>query len=239
MKNLNKQDKHIFAIIPARGGSKRIKDKNIQEIGGHPLIHWPITELKKIEYIKDIIVSTDSLKIKKKVSNSGAIVPFLRPKDLSDDQAVIAPVIKHATEWYIENIAIPDYVITVYPTAIFLDRKYIDKAIQIINDDSAVNCVFGATDFSYPIQRAIYIDESNQVQMFNQEHYITRSQDLVTAFHDAGQFYVQRTQSVLNESNNFQSSSRIVHIPRKKVIDIDNKEDLEIAKLMFRVRKYF
>lgn len=227
----------VLVVIPARGGSQRIKNKNIQKIDGKAMISWPIKELKKIKFINEIIVSTDSEKIKNLSLKAGASVPFMRPKKLSDNFTGISPVIKHAAEWYLENISELDFVITVYPTAIFLTHQDIENAFNIIKNDSGIDCIFAATDFAYPIQRAIYTDKNDNVHMFNPKYYNSRSQDLTPALHDAGQFYIHRIKKVLDQSDNFQQTSRIFYIPRKRVIDIDTIEDLKIAKLMFKMKK--
>ncbi len=238
MKNLIGADKarfvtkKIIAIIPARGGSKRIPKKNIKDFCGKPMIAWSILALKSCDLISDIIVSTDSDEIKNVAEEFGAKVPFIRPKELSDDHTGTAAVTKHALEWYIENIEAPDFVLTVYPTAVFLSANDIQSAYELLKETNS-QIVFSGTEYPFSIQRAVFITENKRVQMFEPENYSTRSQDLTKAYHDAGQFYLARKNAVLNDVLPFSDQSSILVLPRHRVVDIDTLEDLEFAEKLF------
>ena len=156
----------ILIVIPARGGSKRIPKKNIKKIGNKPMIEWPIKELLKTFRKDQILVSTDDLKIKNICEKFGLKVPFMRPKRLSGDKTGTIEVVNHALKWFEDNFFSVDYVLIVYPTAIFLKNTDIKLAINKINKHKNCQCVFSASTFSYPIQRSFYIDSKNNVKMF-------------------------------------------------------------------------
>jgi N-acylneuraminate cytidylyltransferase len=224
----------ILTVIPARGGSKRIPQKNIIDFCGKPMIAWPIKMLHSIKMLDEIIVSTDSEEIAQIVKNLGAKVPFARPRELSDDYTGTTAVIKHAVEWHMANVGSVDYVLTVYPTAVFLSTKDIEKAFDMLkSSDSEI--VFPGTEYPSPIQRAVYLDENQRVTMFQPEHYTSRSQDLPKAYHDAGQFYLSKVSAVLNNTPYFSKASRMMVIPRHRVVDIDTIEDLKIAERHFEI----
>ena len=224
----------VLAIIPARGGSKRIPKKNIKEFCGKPMIGWPLSVLNDGDIVDEIIVSTDSEEIAKVAKNLGAKIPFMRPSELADDFTGTAAVVKHAVEWYLENIGSVEYVLTVYPTAVFLSHKDIEAAFNMLQAPD-LEIVFSGTEYPFPIQRAVYLDEQQRVTLFQPEHYSSRSQDLVKAYHDAGQFYFAKLSAVLNNISAFSKASRMLVLPRHRVVDIDTMEDFEVAEWLFNV----
>tara|TARA_Y100001968_G_scaffold324708_1_gene364611 strand:- start:1123 stop:1878 length:756 start_codon:yes stop_codon:yes gene_type:complete len=227
--------KDIVVIVPARGGSKRIPKKNIKLISGWPMISWPLRELTKAFSSSQILISTDDQDIKTLVSKYNLSIPFNRPTSLSDDYTGTMAVAQHAFEWFESQGNTAKYVLIVYPTAVTLDLSDIRKGLDILEQDVHCDYVFSATSFPFPIQRAIY-EESNQVKMFNPEHYSTRSQDLTPAFHDAGQFYLCRADVVRQGKNLTNACARIVKLKRKNVIDIDTPEDFDVADQLLRLK---
>lgn len=225
---------NILAVIPARSGSKRIPKKNIKEFCGKPLIAWPLSILKSGSIADEIIVSTDSEEIAEIAQKFGAKVPFMRPNELADDFTGTAAVVKHAVEWYLKNIGSIQYVLTVYPTAVFLSKNDIENAFNILQSCDC-EIVFSGTEYPFPIQRAVYLDEQQRVSMFQPEHYSSRSQDLVKAYHDAGQFYFSKLSAVQNNISPFSNASRMLVLPRYRVVDIDTLEDFELAQRLFRI----
>ena len=177
-------------------------------------------------------MSTDSEEIAKVAQELGATVPFMRPSELADDYTGTSAVVKHATEWYLENIGPIEYVLTVYPTAVFLSEKDLIDAFNILKSSSC-QTVFAGAKYPFPIQRAIYLDEQQRVAMFQPEHFFTRSQDLVEAYHDAGQFYFSKLSAVQNNISTFSNASQIIVLPRYRVVDIDTFEDFELAQRLF------
>jgi len=224
----------IVAIIPARGGSKRIPKKNVKDFCGKPMIAWPIGVLKASNLISDIIVSTDSEEIKEVAGAHGARVPFMRPIELSDDFTGTAAVTKHAAQWYCDNVGSPDFFLTVYPTAVLLSGDDIARAVARMTETGA-EIVLSAAEFPSPIQRAVYVDDDGRAIMFHPENYYSRSQDLQKAYHDAGQFYLTKPATALQGLPNYGPHASLIVLPRHRVVDIDTMEDFELAERMFAV----
>ena len=221
------------AIIPARGGSKRIPRKNIKDFHGKPLIAYSIEVAIASKQFDKVIVTTDNEEIANIAKLHGAKVPFLRPKKLSDDFTGTEDVINHTLEYLKENNEIYDYVCTIYATAPLLQSKYIIEGFQKLKDSNAIN-TFSATSMPFPIQRTFKLNCNGRCEMFTPEHYMTRSQDLEEAYQDAGQFYWK---SLKNESNEimFGKDSIPIILPRHLVQDIDTVEDWERAEIMYKV----
>lgn len=216
-------------VIPARGGSQRIPRKNIRLFCGQPIIHWSITTALKSGCFDRIIVSTDDEEIAQVAKDAGADVPFMRPATLADAYTTTAPVIKHA----IMALDIqPKAVCCLYATAPLALPDDIRQGDLLLTNTQA-DYVFSATSFPFPIQRAFYLDADGQIAMFQPEHVATRSQDLIEAFHDAGQFYWGRTDAWLAERPIFSAMSRAVMLPRHRVQDIDTPEDWQRAEWLF------
>jgi pseudaminic acid cytidylyltransferase len=223
-----------IAIIPARGGSKRIPRKNIKQFHGKPLIAYSIEAAQKSGCFDRILVSTDDLEIAEVAKYYGAEVPFMRPVEISDDFATTLDVMKHAISWCQENEMFVVNVCCIYATAPFLLPQYIQQGLKSLTDNS-VKYAFSATSFPFPIQRAIKLGQNDQVNMFQPEHLNTRSQDLEEAYHDAGQFYWGTAEAFLEKSAFFAEHSIAIKLPRKRVQDIDTPEDWELAELLYNV----
>ena len=221
-----------LCVIPARGGSKRIPKKNIKNFCGKPIIAWSIETAKESKCFDKIIVSTDDDQIANLAQRYGAEVPFMRPKELSDDYTATVPVISHAIEWQIKNDRKPKYVCCIYPTAPFIKTTDLQKGLKTLKESNS-DYVFSATDYPYPIQRSFRINKDNTLEMFYPEHYNSRSQDLEEAFHDAGQFYWGLTDAWLDDRPIFSKKSSPTLISRKRVQDIDTPEDWQVAVSMF------
>jgi N-acylneuraminate cytidylyltransferase len=226
-----------LVVIPARGGSQRIPNKNVKEIFGQPMIYWPLMELRKIFSKDNVLISTDSEHIKDYVERKGLKVPFMRPKSLSDNFTGTAPVVEHALKWYEINVKKVDYVLTVYPTAVLLNEEDIRSAMILLSEDEECDSIMSATNFSFPIQRAVYENNFGYAEMFDPSHYSTRSQDLVEAKHDAGQFYLSRAEAVRNGALLTNSRVKLKLLHRNNVVDIDTIEDFEIAEQKLRINK--
>lgn len=221
-----------IAIIPARGGSKRIPRKNIREFCGRPMIAWSISAALESKLFDHVIVSTDDDEIADVARYEGAEVPFLRPPELADDHTVTRAVVNHAIG-EAETIYGPiDYVSCVYATAPFLRSRDMSEAFDLLLKSNA-NFVFTATEYPFPIQRAFRCKPDHRLEMFQPEHRLTRSQDLEPAYHDAAQFYWGRTQAFVGEIPMFSGHSIPFLLPRNRVIDIDTQDDWDLAELMF------
>lgn len=222
-----------LAVIPARGGSKRIPRKNIKPFCGKPMIAWSIEAALASGCFDAVIVSTDDTEIAEVARHYGADVPFMRPAELSDDYAGTVPVIRHATEWFIANGQAPDQVCCIYATAPFVTGEDIRRGFDALANNDC-DYAFSVTSYAFPIQRAIRITPADRVEMFNPEHFNTRSQDLEEAYHDAGQFYWGRASAWLEGKILFGTYSVPVKLPRHLVQDIDTPEDWERAEWLFK-----
>jgi len=217
-----------IAIIPARGGSKRIPRKNIKNFHGKPLIAYSIEAALNSRVFDRVIVSTDDSEIAEVAKKYGAEVPFLRPKNISDDFATTMDVIKHSINELCQLCCL-------YATAPFVQVHDFVEASNMLSSIN-IDYVFSATEFSFPIQRAIKIDENGLCDMFQPEHENTRSQDLEKAYHDAGQFYFGEVSAFQQNKPFFHSSkSKPFLLPTYRVQDIDTLEDWKRAELLFEV----
>jgi N-acylneuraminate cytidylyltransferase len=222
-----------IAIIPARGGSKRIPRKNIKLFHGKPMIAYSIEAALKSGCFDKVIVSTDDQEIAEVAKQFGAEIPFIRPDDISDDHATTMDVIHHGLEWYEEQGIEVEYLCCIYATAPFIKPEDIKTGYKVLANDEDVLYTFSATSFSFPIQRAIKLDEQRRVSMFEPKNELIRSQDLEEAYHDAGQFYWGRKEAFLKKSNIFSSHSKAILLPRTRVQDIDTPEDWDFAEALF------
>lgn len=222
-----------LAVIPARGGSKRIPRKNIKAFAGQPMIAWSIRAAIESKCFDRIIVSTDDDEIAEVAIVYGAEVPFIRPAELSDDHTGTIPVIAHAIEWQNTHGAAASEVCCIYATAPLVQASDLQRGLHVLHSSGA-DYAFAVTSYAFPIQRALRITSSQRVEMFQPEHFNTRSQDLEEAWHDAGQFYWGNAQAWLANLPIFSSNAAPVPLPRHRVQDIDTPEDWERAEWMFK-----
>lgn len=223
-----------LAVIPARGGSKRIPRKNIKEFCGKPMIAWSIEAAQESGCFDRVIVSTDDDEIAAVAKQWGAEVPFKRPAELSDDYTGTIPAIAHAIRTLADAGICCSAVCCLYATAPFVQVEHLRQGYELLASSDA-DYVFSVTSYAFPIQRALRITSQGRVHMFQPEHFSTRSQDLEEAYHDAGQFYWGRPDAWLNHRPLFTFAALPVILPRHCVQDIDTPEDWERAELMFKV----
>lgn len=224
-----------IAIIPARGGSKRIPKKNIKQFLGKPMISYPISIALSTGIFEKVIVSTDDNEIADIAQAAGAEVPFIRPTDLSDDFTPTVPVIKHAVEFLIKEMSHPpQFVCCIYPANPFLREKDLENALDLLKNTRGVNYSFPICEYQSPIQRALQLNSENTIKPFNPEYALTRTQDLPKAFFDAGQFYWGKQSTWLSEKELHTNSTGLV-IPNYRTVDIDTKEDWERAEILYKM----
>lgn len=221
------------AVIPARGGSKRIPRKNIKEFCGKPMIAWSIETANASGLFDRVIVSTDDPEIADVARRFGAESPFERPAELSNDHAATTEVVAHATRWLQEQHQDVEAVCCIYATAPFIQVDDLRRAWDALNSGEW-DFAFAVTEFAAPIFRSFRQNTDGGIEMFYPEHFLTRSQDLPTALHDAGQFYWGRPQAWIEGRRVFDRRSIPEIIPRWRVQDIDTAEDWMRAELMFR-----
>ena len=220
-----------IAVIPARGGSKRIPRKNIKPFCGKPMIAWSIEAAKACGLFEHVIVSTDDTEIAEVARQWGAEVPFMRPEELSNDHAGTTPVIAHATQWALDQGLDVTAVCCIYATAPFIQVADLKRGWDALNSGDW-DYAFSVTDFAAPIFRSFKQTAEGGIEMFFPEHFATRSQDLPVALHDAGQFYWGRPAAWLEGRRIFERRSKPVMIPRWRVQDIDTPEDWERAEIL-------
>jgi N-acylneuraminate cytidylyltransferase len=220
-----------IAVIPARGGSKRIPRKNIKTFHGKPMIAWSIGVAKASKIFDRVIVSTDDDEIAEVASSYGAEVPFIRPDELSSDQPGLMPVIAHATQWMLGEGINATAVCCIYATAPFIRLDDLRLGWVALNSGDW-DYTFTVTEFAAPIFRSFRQIECGGVEMFFPEHFSTRSQDLPVALHDAAQFCWGRPTAWLQEKQVFDRRSKPIVIPRWRVQDIDTEDDWARAELL-------
>lgn len=225
-----------IAVIPARGGSKRIPRKNIRPFCGKPMLAWSIEAALSAGCFDQVIVSTDDYEIATTARDLGAQVPFLRDPNLADDHTGTDAVVVDAITTLQQEGVRPDLVCCIYATAPFISAEYLLKGLQAMQT-SDCEFAFSVTSFPFPVQRALRITKTGRTAMLQPEHIATRSQDLEQAYHDAGQFYWGRCNAWLNECPVFGESSAPVEIPRAQVQDIDTEEDWQRAQWLFQAMR--
>ena len=223
-------------VIPARGGSRRIPGKNIREFHGRPIIAWSIGTALNSGCFDRVVVSTDDQRIAEVARAYGAEVPFLRPACIADGYTGTLQVIQHAIDWLDEHGAASWIVCQLLATAPF---------VTVDDLRSGLNCLAGADadyslavcGFGFPIQRAVRIGQNGRLAMFQPDCYEARSQDLETAYHDAGQFCFGRRDAWLRGLCPFGAGTVPVLLPSHRVHDIDTIEDWKRAEIMFEALK--
>lgn len=222
-----------LAIIPARGGSKRILRKNIKDFCGKPMLYYAIEAIKKTKMFSDIIVSTDDSEIKEVVLKLGAKVPFLRPRNLSDDFTPTQPVIAHAIKEYLDRKVDFESVCCVYPCVPLITSNDIMEAFKVHKMNRRKYC-FPIAEFSPPIDQALKINEKNQklLPLFPGNE-LKRTQDIKKTYYDAGQFYWGEKDLWLNEPNIIGNGVGCI-LPSWRIVDIDNLDDWKRAELIYK-----
>lgn len=225
-----------IAIIPARSGSKRIKNKNIKNFYGVPIISYMLKEIGRKNFFDKIIVDTDSTQIAKIVKNYKAEVPFFRPKRLSHDKSKLSDTLSFTIKKLIkENIIISNSnICCIFPTAFLIKLNDIKKAYLsfLLNKPEYI---LAATKYNYSVRRSFEINKKQTINMLFPEYYSKRSQDINDVYHDAGQFYWGKSDTFIKKKRVITSKSIIYEISNKRVIDIDTMDDWNYAKLLFKI----
>jgi N-acylneuraminate cytidylyltransferase len=219
------------AIITARGGSKRIPKKNIKEFCGKPIIAYSIEAALTSGVFDEVMVSTDSEEIKEIAEKYGAVVPFLRSAETSNDYATTADVLEEVINNYKRMGKNFDSFACIYPTAPFVTGAKLAEALELLNSADAVLSV---VKYSFPPQRAFIIREGNVAFQYP-EFERTRSQDLEPIYHDCGQFYICRVEPFLAHHSLILPVTKPCVLPEEQVQDIDTMSDWEIAEAKYQV----
>jgi pseudaminic acid cytidylyltransferase len=227
MPQATKEHTKNLAIIPARGGSKRIPRKNIKPFLGKPIIAYSIEAAINSGLFDEVMVSTDDEEIARVAKKYGANVPFMRSEEAADDYATLADVVDEVKAQYVKSNIYFDNICLILSTAPFITVVNLNKAYQYMIDNE-VDSVRPVAEFVYPIQRALRMN-SGKVEMFYPEHQKTRSQDLEPAYHDAGQFYWMKADKALRGTN-----KHGVVISQLEVQDIDTEDDWKMAEVKYK-----
>lgn len=222
-----------LAIIPARGGSKRILRKNIKNFLGKPIINYSIDTAIRSDLFDEVMVSTDDVEIAKIAKDCGANVPFMRSEFTASDTATTVDVLLEVLENYRKKGVFFKYACCVYPTAPFLSKYRLLNAFSKLKN-LQLDTVIPVTAFSYPIQRALYFDEE-KLSMIQPDMVSVRSQDLSTAYHDCGQFYWFDVKKLMETKTLFSNNTGAIVIPELEVQDIDQESDWRMAEIKYRM----
>ena len=224
---------NAIAIIPARGGSKRIPRKNMKMFCGKPMLVWSIDAARASGLFNAVLVSTDDDEIAALAEANGAEAPFRRPAELANDHIPVLPVIAHALRWIEQYRSPVQLACSISATAPFLQPRFLREGFDLLLTHLDAQFAFGVTSYAFPIFRSLKIGLDGAVEMFWPEHELTRSQDLPEAWHDAGQFCWGQKDAFLNHVGVFSARSYPVILPRYQVQDIDTPEDWEMAERLF------
>jgi len=227
---------NIVAIIPARGGSKRIPRKNVRDFAGKPMIAHAITAAVTSGVFSRVVVSTDDLEVAKIAREYGAESPFLRPEHLATDTAALMPVIRHALDELGKGGIQIDAAFCLYATAVFMNPARLQEAAAVLNAGGA-DFVLTVSDYDYPVQRSMKLDAQGTLHFSEPEYALSRSQDLDARVHDAGQFFGGTVAAIRKHDVVVHARCRPVHVPRYEAVDIDTPEDWRFAELLYQARK--
>lgn len=228
------QSKKNLCIIPARGGSKRIPRKNIKDFLGKPIIAYSIEAAINSNLFDDIMVSTDDSEISEVAIKYGAKVPFLRSKENANDYATLADVLIEVIKQYESCGTVFKNICCILPTAPLTSSVRIKEAFTKLYDEN-FESVLPVVEFSYPILRALELDENRRLKMIWPEHLKTRSQDLNSTYHDSGSFYWVKTIDLVEQKTLFCKNGSAIVLPETEVQDIDNETDWKLAELKYKL----
>jgi pseudaminic acid cytidylyltransferase len=221
------------AIIPARGGSKRIPRKNIRPFHGLPIIAYSIRAALSSGLFERVIVTTDDVQIAQTAREYGAETPFMRPSSLADDHTGTLEVVQHALAELAHGGRAPTFACCIYATAPFVQPSYLEQGLRLLETHADKSYAFSVTRFGFPVQRGLRITPDGALDAMYPEHRLVRSQDLEEAWHDAGQFYWGRTVGWQRGDTLFSPVALPVVLPRHLVQDIDTPEDWKRAEWMY------
>lgn len=224
-----------IAIIPARGGSKRVPRKNIRPFAGRPMIAYAIEAARQSGLFDRIVVSTDDAEVAALAQREGAAVPFLRPAALADDHTPTVPVIAHAIRACAELGWRADLACCIYPAVPLLQPESLAAALALLEASDAPYA-FPVLAYRAPIQRALKRDAQGRSAPLHPEFALTRTQDLPSAFHDAGQFYWGRSEAWLAGRTLHADACTLV-CDEGSVVDIDTEADWALAEALFLLRR--
>lgn len=229
-------DKKVLVIVPARSGSKGLKDKNILELHGKPLLGWPINAALKSKYVDEVVLSTDSEEYKKMGLKQGAEVPFLRPVELSGDKVASIDVILHCVEWLEAQSKVFDILVLLEPTSPMTDTFDIDKALEELVSSPDTTSIVGVSkaECNHPVFAYKKGEQSLLRPFINQIGKAVRRQELDDAFYLDGSLYISCIETLKKERTFYTKSTLGFEFPKWKAFEIDDEIDFEIVKLLMK-----
>jgi len=229
--------KRCIAIIPARGGSKRIKKKNIKLFFNRPMISYAIKNAINSKLFDEIIVSTDDLEIKKIAKKFGASVPFLRPKKISGDFISILDVISHAVKMITPLYKDIFAVCCLFPATPLLEPKDLRNSFKLFCKKEW-DYLFAGQKYGHPPKRGFTLNRKKGLKMISPEmiNKNERTQDFITTYHDSGQFYWGKPYTWLKKKKIFSKRSTIYLLPDSSAVDIDTIDDWKHAELKYAIK---
>jgi len=225
-----------LAIIPARGGSKRIPRKNIKEFCGKPIITYSIEAAISSGLFNKVMVSTDDNEIAKIAQAIGAEIPFMRSSVTADDYATTDDVVLEVLEEYKKRGYSFEYVCCIYPTAPFVTKELLREGMALMERYQPTQ-VMPMVQFSFPPQRCFVLDEKGYAVFKNPQYITSRSQDLEKLYHDAGQFYLSKVSTIVDKKGIVCSDVLPLIVSSLRVQDIDTETDWKIAELKYQLMK--
>ena len=232
---------NLLTLIPARGGSKSIKNKNIKKLCGYPLIAWTILTARKSKYIKQIVVSTDSKKIANISKKYGATVPFIRPKKYATDKASSFSVLKHAINFFNSKNIKFDYVLLLEPTSPLRQVKDIDNCIKKALRKK-IDTIVSVTKVITQHPRFIYsINKKNILMPYidNKDKLYIRRQDIEPLYYLEGSLYMSKIRTLMKKKSFYHNKTMAHKIEKWKSLEIDDIEDFNLAKYYIKTKKMF
>ena len=230
---MDEKFKKSIAIIPARGGSKRIPRKNIREFCGKPILCYSIEAALLSGCFETVMVSTDDEEIASIAKNAGAEIPFMRSAETANDYATTADVLMEVIERYKDNDKIFQSVCCIYPTAPFVTALKLQKAMEILHSKNAIS-VMPVVQYSFPPQRSVLIKDG-LINLREPGYFNSRSQDLEPIYHDAGQFYAFDVAAFEETGMFIGPKTRALIISDLEVQYSDNFEDWKIAEMKYKL----
>ncbi len=230
--------KSAIAVIPARGGSKRIHRKNIRLFNNKPMIAYSIEVARESKLFDRVIVSTNDQEIADIARSYGAEVPFVRPEELADDHTGTAEVVVHALQTLADMGSLPDFVCCIYATVPMLRAEYLEQGLNSLIENPDKSYAFGVTEHRYPVQRSFTLEpdekEGEVITPLYPDCLSMRSQDLQPVYHDTGQFYWGKSSAFIENHDIFSSQAIPVRLPHYLVQDVDTMDDWRRAEVMYR-----
>lgn len=223
-----------LAIIPARGGSKRIPKKNIRPFCGKPMISYSIEAALSSGCFEEVMVSTDSEEIEKIALDCGASVPFRRSGENAGDTATISDVLTEVLKAYFAQGQGAEEACCLFPTAPFVTADKLKKAFALLESSADIDTVMPVVKYSYPPQRG-FVTHDEKLVMCYPEYRRTRSQDLEPVYHDAGQFFCFRTDVFLKTGDILTTRMAPFIVSELEVQDIDDETDWQLAEMKYRM----